>query len=312
MVKITILGAGHVGSQAAFAIVRDQLADVVILDINEGVAKGVVLDIQQATALMRHAVSVDGGSDYSKGAGSDVIVIAAGLARRAGMTRQDLFECNAKVVCSVAEQALQFSPDAILVVVTNPVNLMAQLVFESTGLPRERVIGMAGILDNARFRTRVAVLSGAPVQQVESLVAGDHGDRMVPLISQTSVAGKPLAQVLSPAQISDAVTAARKGGTEIVNLLKTGSAYFAPGLAVREVIRAIVSDGAGVLSCSTYLEGEYGVYGLYLGVPVRIGAAGMEKVVCLDLSDAERQSMSEAASFLRSHMPTAEAKGLGR
>ncbi len=299
MAKITYVGAGNVGSQAAYAAAIAGIGDIALVDVAEGLAAGKALDIRQAAALRGVSASVNGGTDYALAKNSDIVVITAGLARRPGMTREDLLERNAVIVTDATKRVLDQAPDTILVVVTNPINLMAQLVFELSGLPRERVIGMAGVLDNARFRTQVATLGGFAVNEVETLVAGDHGDLMVPLISQSRVAGRPLVDCLAATQIEMAIKATRSGGTEIVNLLKNGSAYFTPGLSVHEIVSSVVEDSHRVLCCSTRLDGEYGIDGIYLGVPVMVGAAGIEQVVGLDIVDSEREALHHAAAHLR-------------
>ncbi|VAW73177.1 Malate dehydrogenase, partial [hydrothermal vent metagenome] len=299
MAKITYIGAGNVGSQAACAAAISGIGDIVLVDVAEGLAAGKALDIRQAAALRGVSSQVTGGTDCALAKDSDIVVITAGLARRPGMTREDLLERNAAIVTETTKCVLEHSPNAILLVVTNPINLMAQLVYELSGLPRERVIGMAGVLDNARFRTQVATRGGFPVNDVETLVAGDHGDLMVPLISQSRVVGRPLVDCLSATQIEEAIGATRSGGTEIVNLLKNGSAYFAPGLAVHEIVTSIIEDSHRVMCCSTCLNGEYGIEDIYLGVPVVVGAAGIERVVLHELAETEREALRQAAEYLK-------------
>lgn len=303
MAKVCYIGAGNVGSQAAHAAALAGVEEICLVDVDGDMARGKALDIQQAAALCGRTADVRGGDSYALVAAADLVVISAGLARRPGMTREDLMTRNAEIVSDVCRRALAQAPDTIFIVVSNPVNLMAQRVYDLLGLPRERVIGMAGVLDNARFRARIMTLGGYAAHEIETLVAGDHGDLMVPLVSQSRVAGHPLEQCLSPQQIREAVEATRNGGTEIVNLLKKGSAWFAPGLSIQEIVAAILGPGAETratrLCCSTFLHGEYGIEGLYLGVPVEIGRSGMEAVVELDLPPAEREALQQAAAYLR-------------
>jgi malate dehydrogenase len=292
--KVTVVGAGNVGATCAQELARRDYADVVLVDIKEGLPQGKALDIDQAG----YEPSVVGTNGYEETAGSQVVVITAGLPRQPGMSRDDLVTTNEKIVKSVTEQAVAGSPDAILIVVSNPLDAMCHVAKGASGWPKERVFGMAGILDTARFSTFIAHETGMSVKDVTAMVLGGHGDQMVPVVSATSVGGVPLRKLVTEDRIQAMVERTAKGGGEIVNLLGT-SAWYAPGAAAAQMVDSIVLDEKRVLPCTAYLEGEYGIDGLYMGVPVKLGVAGVEQIVELELSDDERQALDASAAAVR-------------
>jgi malate dehydrogenase len=295
---VTVVGAGNVGATCAQELARRDYADVVLVDIKEGLPQGKALDIDQAGPVLGYEPSVVGTNGYEGTAGSQVVVITAGLPRQPGMSRDDLVTTNEKIVKSVTEQVVGASPDAILVVVSNPLDAMCHVAKSASGWPKERVFGMAGILDTARFSTFIAHETGMSVKDVMAMVLGGHGDQMVPVVSATTVGGIPLRQLVSEERIHAMVERTAKGGGEIVNLLGT-SAWYAPGAAAAQMVDAIVLDEKRVLPCTAYLEGEYGIDGLYMGVPVKLGAEGVEQIVELDLGDDERQALESSAAAVR-------------
>jgi malate dehydrogenase len=296
--KITVVGAGNVGATVAQEVVRRDYADVVLVDIKEGLPQGKALDIDQAGPVLGHEPRIVGTNGYEETAGSEVVVVTAGLPRKPGMSRDDLVTTNEEIVGSVVEQAVVHSPDAVLIVVSNPLDAMCHVAKDASGWPRERVVGMAGILDTARFRTFVAWETGSSARDVAAMVLGGHGDQMVPVVSATNVGGIPLRQLLPDERIEAIVERTRKGGGEIVSLLGT-SAWYAPGAATAEMVDAIVLDQKRVLPCTAYLEGEYGIRDLYMGVPVRLGAEGAEEVVELELTNDERAELERSADAVR-------------
>ena len=297
--KITIVGSGNVGATAAHWAVTKELGDVVLVDIIEGVPQGKGLDLFQAGPVEGFDCRIMGSNSYAETAGSDVVVISAGVARKPGMSREDLLDTNARIVKSVTEEVVKASPDAILLVVSNPLDTMAYVAKHVSGFPRERVVGMAGILDTARFRTFIAEAAGVSVEDVTALVLGGHGDSMVPLTRFTSIGGIPVTEFLSKEQIDRIVERTRNGGAEIVGYLKTGSAFYAPGAAIVQMLEAILRDKKRVLPCSAYLEGEYDMQGVFLGVPIRLGGRGMEGVIEVPLTDAERAALTKSADAVR-------------
>lgn len=297
--KVTIVGAGNVGATAAQRIFDKGYADVVLVDIVEGLPQGKALDMLQSGPVLGSDAKATGTNDYADTAGSDVVVITSGVARRPGMSRDDLLLTNMNIVTSVTREVAARSPDCVLIVVTNPLDAMAQRAFEVSGFPKERVVGMAGILDTARFRTFLAEELSASVNSVEAYVLGGHGDTMVPVTASTTVGGQPIAQILPPERIDAIVRRTQDGGAEIVNLLKTGSAYYAPSAAIAQMVEAILFDRREILPCTAYLEGEYGIDGLYVGVPVRLGAGGVEGIIEFALTDAERSALRQSAAAVR-------------
>jgi len=296
--KVTVVGAGNVGATAAQEIARRDYAEVVLVDIKEGLPQGKALDIAEAGPVLGYEPTVTGSNGYEETAGSDVVVITAGLPRKPGMSRDDLVATNEEIVRGCALAAAAQSPDAILVVVSNPLDAMCHVARAATGWARERVFGMAGILDTARFSTFIALETGSSAKDVTAMVLGGHGDQMVPVVSATTVGGVPLTKLVAADRIEAMVERTRKGGGEIVELLGT-SAWYAPGAAVAQMVDAICLDQKRVLPCTAYLEGEYGIEGLYMGVPVRLGSGGVEAIVELDLSDAERAELDASSAAVR-------------
>ncbi len=296
--KVTVIGAGNVGATVAQEVARGDYADVVLVDIVQGLPQGKALDMNEAGPVLGYEARIAGTNSYDDTADSDIVVVTSGRPRAPGMSRDDLVTTNQTIVASVTQQAVDRSPDAIVVVVTNPLDAMCHVAKTASGLPKERVFGMAGILDTARFRTFIAWATGSSDRDVQAMVLGGHGDQMVPVVSSTSVGGIPLTKLLPVEKIGELVERTRKGGGEVVELLGT-SAWYAPGAAVAEMIGAIVHDQKRVLPCTALLEGEYGIDGLYMGVPVKLGAAGVEEVVELDLSDAEQAELQASADAVR-------------
>jgi malate dehydrogenase len=297
--KVTVIGAGNVGATTAQRIAEAGLADVVLVDIVEGLPQGKGLDLAEAAPVVGHDASITGTNDYADTAGSDIVVVTSGLARQPGMSRDDLMAKNAGIVRAVVELAVKHSPNAILIIVTNPLDAMCHVAIQASGFPRERVIGMAGVLDSARFRTFIARELGVSVADTHAFVLGGHGDTMVPLPRYSTVAGIPITEVLSPERVQALVERTANGGAEIVGLLKTGSAFYAPAAATFEMVESILLDRKRVLPCATYLTGEYGVDGLFVGVPVVLGAGGMERVIEIKLSADEQAAFGHSADAVR-------------
>lgn len=301
--KITVVGAGNVGATAAQRIAEKELArTVVMVDVAEGIPQGKGLDQWQSAPIEGFDARVIGTNGYEETAGSDIVVITAGIARKPGMSRDDLLNTNAGIVKSVSEQVKQTSPNAIVIVVSNPLDVMCWVAKEVTGFPRERVIGMAGVLDTARYRAFLATALDVSVRDIQAMVLGGHGDTMVPLISYTSVSGIPITQLMERATLDAIVDRTRNGGAEIVKHLKTGSAYYAPSAGAVQMVEAIVNDQKRILPCSAWLDGEYGMQGLYLGVPVKLGRNGMERIVEVTLTDDERAALAKSAEAVREPM----------
>src|SRR3954467_4390592 len=296
--KVTVVGVGATGATCAEVLAQRDYADIVLTDIKEGLLQGKALDINQMGPILGFEATVTGTNDYADTAGSDVVVITAGLPRQPGMSRDDLVQTNEKIVKSVTEQIVAQSPDAIIIVLSNPLDAMCHVAKAASGFPKERVFGQAGILDTARFRTFIAWETRSSVKDVQALVLGGHGDQMVPVVSATTVGGVPLTRLVSQDRIDSMVERTAKGGGEVVQLLGT-SAWYAPGAAVAQMVDAVLLDEHRVLPCTAYLEGEYGIDGLYMGVPVKLGAAGIEEVVELELSDHERSALEASAAAVR-------------
>jgi malate dehydrogenase len=301
--KVTVVGSGFVGSTTAQRIVDKQLADVVLTDILEGPPAGKALDMLESTPITRTDANVLGIStvngDYSATAGSDIVVITAGFPRKPGMSRDDLLKANYDVVKAVVERIAKHSPNCIIIIVTNPLDAMAHAAFKVSGFPKNRVMGMAGVLDSARMSAFVAAECNVSVENVHSFVLGGHGDDMVPLPRYSTVAGIPLPDLLPAAKIDAIVQRTRKGGGEIVGLLKTGSAYYAPSAAATEMVEAILKDKKKILPCAAYLDGEYGIKGLFVGVPVKLGAKGIEEVIQIKLTPEENAALQKSANSVR-------------
>jgi len=296
--KVTIVGAGNTGATAAEVLAQRDYADVVLTDIKEGLPQGKALDISQMGPVLGFEPTVTGTNGYEETAGSDVVVVTAGLPRQPGMSRDDLVTTNEKIVGSVVEQAIAQSPDAIIIVLSNPLDAMCHVAKNVSGFPKERVFGQAGILDTARFRTFIAWETRSSVKDVQALVLSGHGDQMVPVVSATTVGGVPLTRLVSQDRIDSMVERTAKGGGEVVELLGT-SAWYAPGAAVAQMVDAVLLDEHRVLPCTAYLEGEYGIDGLYMGVPVRLGSDGIEEVLELELTDDEKRAFEESAAAVR-------------
>jgi malate dehydrogenase len=296
--KVTVVGAGMVGRTVAQEVARRDYADVVIVDIVENLPQGIALDINEAGPVLGYEPNVTGSNAYEETAGSDVVVITAGVPRKPGMSRDDLVTTNEKIVGSVTEQAIAHSPDAILIVVSNPLDAMCHVAKNVSRFPKERVVGQAGILDTARFRTFIAWETRSSVKDVQALVLGGHGDQMVSVVSATTVGGVPMTKLVKADRTDELVERTAKGGGEVVTLLGT-SAWYAPGAATAQMVTAIMLDEKRVLPCTAYLEGEYGIDGLYMGVPVKLGAGGVEEIVELDLTEEEQTMLSESADAVR-------------
>jgi malate dehydrogenase len=296
--KVTVVGAGNVGATCAQELARRDYCDVVLVDIKEGLPEGKALDINQAGAVLGYEPNVTGSTDYEATAGSDVVVITAGLPRQPGMSRDDLVTTNEKIVGSVTEAAVVQSPDAILIVVSNPLDAMCHVAKNVSGFPKERVFGQAGILDTARLQTFIAWETGSSVKDVQATVLGGHGDQMVSVVSATTVGGVPLSKLVAEDRIDAMVERTAKGGGEVVDLLGT-SAWYAPGAASAQMVDAVMLDEKRVLPCTACLEGEYGIDGLYMGVPVKLGAGGIEEIVELDLTGEEQSALQASADAVR-------------
>ena len=296
--KVTVVGAGNVGATCAQVLAVSDYADVVLVDIKEGLPQGKALDINQMGAVLGSEPNVTGSNDYAPTAGSDVVVITAGLPRSPGMSRDDLVQTNEKIVKQVTEQVAARSPDAVLIVVSNPLDAMCHVAKNVSGFPKERVFGQAGILDTARLKTFIAWETGASVQDVGAVVLGGHGDQMVSVVSATTVGGVPLRKLVSEEKIAAMVERTAKGGGEVVQLLGT-SAWYAPGAAAAQMVDSIMLDAKRVLPCTAYLEGEYGIDGLYMGVPVKLGRSGVEQILEVDLDESERAALDASAAAVR-------------
>ena len=297
--KVTIVGAGNVGATAAHWLAAKELADVVLLDVMEGVPQGKALDLLQAMPIEKRDVSIVGTNDYADTAGSDIVVITAGIPRKPGMSRDDLLHTNSKIMGEVVSKVIQGSPESILIIVSNPLDAMAQAAFKKSGFPRERVIGMAGVLDSARFRTFIAEELEVSVENVTAFVLGGHGDTMVPLSRYSTMAGIPITELIAPDRLKELETRTANGGAEIVKYLKTGSAYYAPAAAAVEMVEAILKDKKKILPCAAYLTGEYGIEGLYVGVPCKLGAKGLEKIIEIKLTEEEQDALNKSAAAVK-------------
>jgi malate dehydrogenase len=297
--KISIIGAGNVGSTAAHWIMAKELADVVMIDVVEGVPQGKALDLLQALPIERSDIHITGSNDYADTANSDVVIITAGIPRKPGMSRDDLLHTNYKIMTDVVKNVVAYSPESILIVVSNPLDAMVQAAYKLSGFNRERVIGMAGILDSGRFKSFIAEELNVSVENMSCLVLGGHGDLMVPLVRFTTVASIPITELLSKERIDAIVQRTRDGGAEIVKLLKTGSAYYAPAAAAVEMAEAILKDKKKILPCAAFLQGEYGINGYYTGVLCKLGAAGLEQIVELRLTEEEQAALSKSAAAVK-------------
>jgi malate dehydrogenase len=297
--KVTIVGSGNVGATAAHWIASKELADVVLIDIVEGVPQGKGLDLLEAMPIEKRDAHILGTQDYRDTANSDIVVITAGVPRKPGMSRDDLLNINHNIMKAVVGEAVKHSPNCILIIVSNPLDAMAQAAYKMSGFPRERVIGMAGVLDSSRFRTFIAEELKVSVENVTAFVLGGHGDTMVPLARYSTVAGIPITELLDAPTLQSLIQRTRDGGAEIVKYLKTGSAYYAPSAAVTEMVEAILKDKKKILPCAAYLEGEYGITGLYVGVPVKLGEKGIEQIIEIKLTPQEKTELEKSASAVK-------------
>jgi len=297
--KVSIVGAGHVGATAAHWIAAKELADIVLIDVQEGMPQGKALDLLQAMPIEKRDVHIIGTNDYEDTANSDIVVITAGIPRKPGMSRDDLLNTNYKIMSDVVGKVVANSPDCILIVVSNPLDAMAQAAYKQSKFNRERVIGMAGVLDSARFRTFIAEELKVSVENVTAFVLGGHGDTMVPLPRYSTVAGIPITELIEPTRLAAIVQRTRDGGAEIVKYLKTGSAFYAPSAAAVEMVEAILKDKKKILPCAAYLQGEYGIDGLYVGVPCKLGSRGLEQIIEIKLTPEEEAGLKKSAESVK-------------
>ena len=297
--KVTVVGAGNVGATAAQRLAEKDLCDVVLVDIIEGVPQGKALDLTEAAPVEKHDAHLIGTNSYEESADSDVIIITAGIPRKPGMSRDDLISTNAGIIKSVTEQVVRYSPEGIIIVVSNPLDAMCHVAFETSGFPKRRVMGMAGVLDSARFRAFIAMELNVSVENTHAFVLGGHGDTMVPLPRYSTVAGIPITELIAEERINALVERTANGGAEIVGLLKTGSAYYAPASAAVEMTESILKDKKKILPCAAYLEGEYGINDLFIGVPVKLGASGIEDIIEISLTDAENAALQKSAAAVQ-------------
>jgi malate dehydrogenase len=297
--KVTVIGAGNVGATAAQRLAEKQLCDVVLVDIVEGVPQGKALDLNEAAPIEKHDSHLTGTNSYEDSAGSDIVIITAGIPRKPGMSRDDLISTNAGIVKSVTQEVASRSPEAILIIVSNPLDAMCHVAFDTCGFPKERVIGMAGVLDSARFRAFISMELNVSVENTHAFVLGGHGDTMVPLPRYSTVAGIPITELLAQDRIDALVERTRNGGAEIVSLLKTGSAYYAPASAAVEMAESILKDKKKILPCAAYLQGEYGCQDLFIGVPVKLGSKGVEDIIEITLTDEEKQALQKSAAAVQ-------------
>lgn len=294
--KVTVVGAGNVGATTAQRLAEKELCDVVLVDIIEGVPQGKALDLAEAAPIEKHDAHLIGTNDYDASEKSDIVIITAGIPRKPGMSRDDLLSTNAGIMKSVTQQVAKLSPDAVIIIVSNPLDAMCHVAFETSGFPKNRVMGMAGVLDSARFRAFIAMELNVSVENTHAFVLGGHGDTMVPLPRYSTVAGIPITELMSKDRINALIDRTANGGAEIVSLLKTGSAFFAPASAAVEMAESILKDKKKILPCAAYLEGEYGINNLFIGVPVKLGANGIEEIIQIDLTDEEKSALKKSAN----------------
>jgi malate dehydrogenase len=297
--KVTVVGAGNVGATAAQRLAEKQLCDVVLVDIVEGVPQGKALDLNEAAPIEKHDAHLTGTNGYDETAGSDIVIITAGIPRKPGMSRDDLISTNAGIVKNVTQEVASRSPESVIIIVSNPLDAMCHVAFDACGFPKQRVIGMAGVLDSARFRAFISMELNVSVENTHAFVLGGHGDTMVPLPRYSTVAGIPITELMSADRIDALVERTRNGGAEIVGLLKTGSAYYAPASAAVEMAESILKDKKKILPCAAYLQGEYGMQDLFIGVPVKLGAGGIEDIIEITLTDEEKQALQKSADAVQ-------------
>jgi len=294
--KVTVVGAGNVGATTAQRLAEKELCDVVLVDIIEGVPQGKALDLAEAAPIEKHDAHLIGTNDYDASENSDIVIITAGIPRKPGMSRDDLLSTNAGIMKSVTQQVAKLSPDAGIIIVSNPLDAMCHVALETSGFPKNRVMGMAGVLDSARFRAFIAMELNVSVENTHAFVLGGHGDTMVPLPRYSTVAGIPITELMSKDRINALIDRTANGGAEIVSLMKTGSAFFAPASAAVEMAESILKDKKKILPCAAYLEGEYGINNLFIGVPVKLGANGIEEIIQIDLTDEEKSALKKSAN----------------
>jgi len=297
--KVTVIGAGHVGATAAQRLAEKELSDVVLVDIIEGVPQGKALDLTEAAPIEKHDARLTGTNAYEASAGSDIVIITAGIPRKPGMSRDDLISTNAGIVKNVTQEVAARSPEAILIIVSNPLDAMCHVAYDTSGFPKERVLGMAGVLDSARFRAFISMELNVSVENIHAFVLGGHGDTMVPLARYSTVAGIPITELLPQDRIDALVERTRNGGAEIVGLLKTASAFYAPSAAAVEMAESILKDKKKILPCAAYLEGEYGINDLFIGVPVKLGLKGAEEIIQIELTKAEDVALKNSAAAVQ-------------
>ena len=297
--RVTVIGAGNVGATAAQRLAEKQLCDVVLVDIVEGIPQGKALDLAEAAAIEKHDCHLTGTNGYDETADSDIVIITAGIPRKPGMSRDDLISTNAGIVRNVTQEVASRSPEAIMIIVSNPLDAMCHVAYDSCGFPKQRVIGMAGVLDSARFRAFISMELNVSVENTHAFVLGGHGDTMVPLPRYSTVAGIPITELLAKDRIDALVERTRNGGAEIVGLLKTGSAYYAPASAAVEMAESILKDKKKILPCAAYLQGEYGIQDLFIGVPVKLGAEGAEEIIEITLTEEEQQALQKSADSVQ-------------
>ncbi len=307
--KITVVGAGHVGATAAFLAAQKELANVVMIDVVDGVPQGKSLDMFESSPIIGFDALVHGTQDYAETAGSDLVIITAGIARKPGMSRDDLLNINVKIVSEVTRQIVEYSPDCIILVVTNPLDAMVYTALKVSGFPKQRVIGMAGVLDSARMRAFIAQEMDVSIENVAACVLGGHGDTMVPVPRYSTVAGIPITELMEAERVESICERTARGGAEIVELLKTGSAFYAPGASVVQMAEAIIKDKKRILPCAAFLEGEYGVNGYYMGVPCKLGRHGVEEIVELDLTEQESAALDQSMQAVAELVRTVDAFG---
>lgn len=308
--KVTVVGAGNVGATAAQRLAEKELCDVVLIDIVEGVPQGKALDLTEAAPIEKHDAHLTGANDYAPSEGSDIVIITAGIPRKPGMSRDDLINTNAKIVKSVTQEIAKYSPDTILIIISNPLDAMCHVAYEASGFPKNRVIGMAGVLDSARFRAFISMELNVSVENTHAFVLGGHGDTMVPLPRYSTVAGIPITELMSQERIDALVKRTANGGAEIVGLLKTGSAFYAPASAAVEMAESILKDKKKILPCAAYLEGEYGIEDLFIGVPVKLGQTGIEEIVEIKLTDTENAALQNSAKAVQELKDTLKKLGV--
>jgi malate dehydrogenase len=310
--KVSVIGAGNVGATAAQRLAEKELCDVVLIDIIEGLPQGKALDLAEAAPIETHDARLTGSNDYATSANSDIVIITAGIPRKPGMSRDDLLNINAGIMNSVTKEVAKLSPDAILIVVSNPLDAMCHVAYETSGFPKNRVIGMAGVLDSARFRSFIAMELNVSVENTTAFVLGGHGDTMVPLPRYSTVAGIPITELLPKERIDALVKRTADGGAEIVGLLKTGSAFYAPASAAVEMAESILKDKKKILPCAAYLEGEYGCNELFIGVPVKLGTNGVEEIIEITLTAEEKAALEKSADAVRELKEALKKTGIGR